>query len=119
MTIVRIIQLVVWLALAGYLVLVNGANGQMVLPFLLPVPTGVAMFLAVAIGWLVAWLPSRGAVWRLRRQNGKLERQLTKIQELSGANGQKSATPVIPDRKPSLVERVRNTKADKSPEVPS
>jgi len=90
--VVRIIQLLVVIALIGYLLLLHNVNPQtVILPFLFSFPTAVVVAAALALGFLVGWLSGLGRVWRLGRENRRLRQQLIKL-------GGTAETPVIPDR---------------------
>ncbi len=79
MRIVRVIQLLVTLALIGYLFVLHSVNPQtIILPFLISLPTSWVLTAALVLGFAVGWLSLSGRVWRLSRENRSLRQRLIK-----------------------------------------
>ena len=92
MKVVRIVQLFLVLALIAYLVILHNMNPQSVrLPFLIPLPTAFVVTGVIVLSFLAGWGAVLGRVWRLSRENRRLERRLIEL-------GEEPETPVIPDR---------------------
>ncbi len=92
MKVIRIVQLILVLALIAYLLILHNINPQtIILPFLLPLPTALVLTITIILSFLAGWGASFGRIWRLSRENRKLERRLIEL-------GEEPETPVIPDR---------------------
>ena len=82
MKVVRIVQLLLVLALIGYLIILHDMNPYSIrLPFFIPLPTALVLTTAIIVSFLVGWSASLGRMWRLSRENRKLERRLIKLGE--------------------------------------
>ena len=92
MKVIRIVQLILVLALIAYLLILHNINPQtIILPFLLPLPTALVLTVTIILSFLAGWGASFGRIWKLSRENRKLERRLIEL-------GEEPETPVIPDR---------------------
>jgi len=61
-----------------YLLIIERANGLMQMPFLFPIPSALALLLAIGGGYVAAWLPMRARVRALRSQLNRLEERIAK-----------------------------------------
>lgn len=103
----RIIQLVALVLVAVYLVLFHYANPELVsLPLLISVPPSLVVVFAVAVAWLVGWLPARTRLWSLERRlkRAEADRQVL-ASEMDRARRGEPSDPVIPDRDAAGVRR--------------
>ena len=108
MKVVRIVQLLLVLALIGYLLILHNLNPQtIILPFLFALPTALVLTVAIILSFLVGWGASLGRIWRLNRENRKLERRLIEL-------GGEPLTPVIPDRTADENGKKNGKKREKS-----
>lgn len=101
MKVLRIIQILLLVALGGYLVLLHNDNpGFLRLPFVISLPPALVVTLALLVGWLVGWLPTRMALWRRRREIRRLQQRVSELeQHLPSYDSPASeGPPVIPDR---------------------
>lgn len=95
----RFVPLIVLVVLAVYLVLVHNANpAYLNLPFMLSLPPALVIAVALLLGWLIGWLPSRAAVWRRGRELRRLRRRLDELEQHVPSYDNDHAEPVIPDR---------------------
>lgn len=104
----RIVGIVLLVLLVLYLLLFHAANPVLVgLPWLSvlipPVPVSYIVVLALLIGFLIGWLPTRLLAWRRGREVKRLEKRLAELEPpvvAAPAAGalQQSEYPVIPDR---------------------
>lgn len=79
MKVARVLQILVLLLLAAYLVLLGYANPQTVrLPFLIWLPTAWVVVGALLLGFGSGWLSLSGRVFRLNRENRGLRQRLIK-----------------------------------------
>lgn len=79
MKVVRVVQLLGLLLLAGYLVVLGGVNPQtIILPFLLSLPTAWVVAASLLLGFIVGWTSLSGRVFRLNRLNRGLRQRLIK-----------------------------------------
>ena len=104
----RIVQVLLVLVLAVYLVLLHNANPVGVtLPlmgrFLPPLPPAWILAFAIVVSWLIGWLPGRLALWRKGREVRQLGRKIQELEQHVPSYDQDlaAANPVIPDRSPS------------------
>lgn len=107
----RILQLVLFIVVALYLVAFNNVNPDPLtlplLPMLIPLPPVLVVIIALVGGWLVGWVPVRIALWRRTRETRRLRQRLS---ELDGDYLPPGAVPaehaaVIPDRYPVIPDR--------------
>jgi len=109
----RILQLVLLILLALYLVAFNNVNPDPVtlplLPMLIPLPPVLVVIVALLGGWLLGWVPVRIVLWRRGRENRRLRQRLAELEGEHGPGGSVSAerAPVIPDRFPVIPDRPR------------
>lgn len=103
MRVVRVIQLLVVLALIGYLLVLHSVNPQtIILPFLISLPTSWVVAASLLLGFVVGWLSLAGRVFKLGRENRALRQRLIKA-------GNVLQPPVIPDRTGARTEQVETT----------
>jgi len=106
---VRILQVVLLVLAALYLVLFNNLNPEPVnLPLLLLVPVAPVFVVLAALigGWLIGWLPPRLELWRRGREIRRLRQRLADLEQSSSRHeAPDTLTPVIPDRLPFRHER--------------
>jgi uncharacterized integral membrane protein len=99
----RILQFILLLLVVVYLLLLHNANPQPAfLPFVPSLPTAVVVALALVLGWLVGWLPTKARLWLLKREKRQLEAELNKLRSGLGYRVDEPSAPVIPDRDPPL-----------------
>lgn len=100
MKVARIVQFLILIVLAVYLLIVhNGNNANVRLPFLIAMPPAIALALALALGWLLGWFPGRVTLWRRERELRRLQRRLRELEEpRHPAIAYAESEPVIPDR---------------------
>ncbi len=109
----RILQLVLVILLALYLVAFNNVNPDPLtlplLPMLIPLPPVLVVIIALVGGWLVGWVPVRITLWRRGRENRRLRQRLAQFEgEPSTAeSAAPERAPVIPDRFPVIPDRPR------------
>ena len=95
----RVFQFILLVVVVAYLWWVYSANQTYVnLPGLVDLPAGVVVALALLVGWLIAWLPSRFALWRRRREITKLRSRLAELEPSGVERVRTTRDPVIPDR---------------------
>ncbi|MFA5550180.1 MAG: LapA family protein [Trueperaceae bacterium] len=104
----RIVGIVLLVLLVLYLLLFHTANPVLVgLPwlsvFIPPLPVSYIVVLALIVGFLSGWLPSRLLAWRRGREVKRLEKRLAELTPApsvpaAGVTYQDPAYPVIPDR---------------------
>lgn len=103
----RIVQLVALVLVAVYVVLFHYANPETVrMPLLISVPPSLVVVLAIAIAWLVGWLPGRARLWRLERRlhRAEADRQVL-AGEMDRSRRGEPSDPVIPDRDAAKLRR--------------
>ena len=109
----RILQLVLVIVLALYLVAFNNVNPDPLtlplLPMLIPMPPVIVVIVALLGGWLVGWLPTRMALWRRAREVRRLRQRLNELEGTNTTRGTDDVerAPVIPDRYPVIPDRPR------------
>lgn len=104
----RIVGIVLLVLLVLYLLLFHAANPVLVgLPWLSvvipPVPVSYIVVLALLVGFVIGWLPTRLLAWRRGRDVKRLEKRLAELQPqyapvVEGATYQDPEYPIIPDR---------------------
>lgn len=99
----RIVQIVVLVALVGYLSLLHQANpANLALPFMISTPPAFVVAIALALGWLVGWLPGTLSGWRRERELRRAQRRIAELEaQLLPAEPDEWTQPVIPDRNPA------------------
>lgn len=109
----RILQFVLVILLALYLVAFNNVNPDPLtlplLPMLIPLPPVLVVIVALVGGWLVGWVPVRITLWRRSRENRRLRQQLSRAEGEPQGRGTapRERAPVIPDRFPVIPDRPR------------
>ncbi len=107
----RILQLVLLILLALYMVAFNNVNPDPLtlplLPMLIPLPPVLVVIVALVGGWLIGWVPVRIALWRRSRETRRLRQRLSELEGGHGPGGTGPAErkPVIPDRFPIIPDR--------------
>jgi len=106
----RIVQLVVLVLLALYLVAFNNLNPDPLtlplLPMVIPLPPVLILVAALVGGWLVGWLPARIQLWRRNREVRRLRDQVEELDSHGRFTGyDRPQAPVIPDRYPVIPDR--------------
>ncbi len=101
----RIVGIVLLVLLVLYLLLFNAANRvdvelpllSMLLP---PLPVTYVVVLALIVGFLAGWLPTRLLAWRRGREVKQLEKRLAALTPAAPAAASYTGPeyPVIPDR---------------------
>jgi len=108
----RILQFVLLILLALYLVAFNNVNPDPLtlplLPMVIPLPPVLVVIIALVGGWLVGWVPPRIALWRRTRENRRLRQRVSELEgqpprHLGRSQGERA--PVIPDRYPVIPDR--------------
>lgn len=109
----RILQFVLVILLALYLVAFNNVNPDPLtlplLPMLIPLPPVLVVIIALLGGWLVGWIPVRIVLWRRGRENRRLRQRLAELEgePRSGRSAPAERAAVIPDRFPVIPDRPR------------
>ncbi len=107
----RILQLVLVILLALYMVAFNNVNPDPLtlplLPMLIPLPPVLVVIVALVGGWLLGWIPVRIALWRRSSETRRLRRRLSELEggHPSGGTAPAEREPVIPDRFPIIPDR--------------
>lgn len=104
----RIVGIVLLVLLVLYLLLFHAANPVLVgLPWLSvlipPLPVSYVVVLALLVGFLIGWLPTRLLAWRRGRDIKRLEKRVAELEPVTApvvtaGEYQRSEYPVIPDR---------------------
>ncbi|MEZ4608529.1 MAG: LapA family protein [Deinococcales bacterium] len=102
----RIIQIAALFIFLLYLVLAfyRTTPSSITLPFLLPLPSAVAVFGGFILGFLLAWVPARVRRYRLTRENYRQQKRIEDLERTLGIPA-KGAGAVIPDRDPEAAKR--------------
>ncbi len=106
---VRIVQVILVVVAVAYLLLFHSANPDQVelplIPILPPVPVALVVVLALLVGWLSGWIPTRLLAWRRGRDLKRLEKRLADLEGTrttgyapSAEDWREPSVPVIPDR---------------------
>lgn len=74
----QLIQTAIGVVVIVYLLIIERANGVMQMPFLFPIPTSLALLIAIGGGYLAAWLPMRARARALQSQLQRLEQRIAK-----------------------------------------
>ena len=102
MKVARIFQFILLVVVALYLLWLHSANQDFVnLPGLLDLPAAVVIAVALLLGWLMGWLPTRLALWRKRREILKLQKRVEALERrlpTYQTERYSDDDPVIPDR---------------------
>jgi uncharacterized integral membrane protein len=107
---VRILQLVLLVLLALYLVAFNNMNPDPLtlplLPMVIPLPPVLIVIAALLGGFLVGWVPPRVALWRRNRENRRLRDRVAALEPHGEPEHEGFERPVvIPDRLPVIPDR--------------
>lgn len=107
---VRILQLVLIVLLALYLVAFNNMNPDPLslplLPMVIPLPPVLIVIAALLGGFLVGWVPPRLALWRRNRENRRLLDRVAELEQRGDVGRAGFERPVvIPDRLPVIPDR--------------
>ena len=107
MKLLRILQVVALVALAGFLLLLHNANQDNLLMKPLPsLPPALVIALVAVIAWFVGWLPGRMRTWRLQRNLAHAEADRDALAlELESARRTEPSDPIIPDREATHLRR--------------
>ncbi len=108
---VRILQVVLLILLALYLVLFNNVNPDPLalplVPVIFPAPPVLVLIVALVGGWLVGWLPVRLRLWREHREARRLQQRLTELERGEALrDSDLQSRPGIPDRMPIIPDRI-------------
>lgn len=101
MKVARIFQFILLVVVALYLLWLHSANQDFVnLPGLLDLPAAIVIAVALLLGWLMGWLPTRLALWRKRREVVKLQKRVDALERRlpTYQTERYNDDPVIPDR---------------------
>lgn len=114
---VRILQVVLLVLLALYLVLFNNVNPDPLalplLPVIFPVPPVLVVLVALVGGWLLGWLPVRLQLWRKTRELHRLRQRLAEAERpATGPAARPQSRPGIPDRMPVIPDRTMPERDD-------
>lgn len=114
---VRILQVVLLVLLALYLVLFNNVNPDPLalplLPVIFPVPPVLVVVVALVGGWLLGWVPTRLQLWRRTREMRRLQQRLAELERgAPPAATRPQARPGIPDRMPVIPDRTMPERDD-------
>ena len=99
---IRLLQILLALAAIAYLFLLHDMNEMnVVLPYLGAVPPALVILVALALGFLLGWLPPTLRLLAKRRELPRLRRRLADSEGHGvPAYAGSGETPVIPDREP-------------------
>lgn len=92
----QLIQTAIGVVAIVYLLLIERINGIMQMPFLFPIPTALALLIAIGGGYVAAWLPLRARIRALQNQLQRLEERIAKPPASlpqPGSTSQASSTP--------------------------
>ncbi|MCA9839854.1 MAG: LapA family protein [Trueperaceae bacterium] len=95
---VRIIQLILFVIVAIYLILVHQTNNPIQLPWFFPLSPAIVIALGFIIGYLIGLLPGQTSAWRKNRQIAKLEKRIRELEQRVPGYASNSKQPIIPDR---------------------
>lgn len=96
---IRIIQLILLVIVATYLVLLHNINTAISMPFFIPLPPALVIGFAFVVAYLIGLLPGQASAWSKNRQIAKLEKRIRELeQRLPNYTGSASKQPIIPDR---------------------
>jgi uncharacterized integral membrane protein len=110
----RIIQIVILVALVGYLFWLNNWNSQWIeLPFLISLPSGVIIGAGILLGWIIGWAFGGSGTWSKTREVSRLKKRIAELEKgeprITAVNISRDAEPpVIPDRAPGTATTARN-----------
>jgi Lipopolysaccharide assembly protein A domain len=99
----RIIQIILLVAIAGYLFWFNSFNNWIELPLLISLPAGLVVGIGIGLGWLIGWLSGRSALWGKGREIKKLNKRIVELENQTPSIRasrvtEESGAPIIPDR---------------------
>jgi hypothetical protein len=103
----RIIQILILIALVGYLLWINNYNREWIgLPYIIDLPVGVVLGIALFLGWFVGWLFGQTGSWSKNREISRLKKRVAELEKgeprVTAVNISRDAEPpVIPDRTPA------------------
>lgn len=95
---IRIIQLILFLIVVVYLLLLHNTNTPIIMPFFIPLPPALVIALGFIVGYLIGLLPGQTNAWRKNRQIAKLEKRIRELEQRLPGYASSSKQPVIPDR---------------------
>lgn len=103
----RIVQIVVLVLVAVYVVLFHYANPETVrLPLLISVPPSLIVVITAVVAWLSGWLPGRTRLWSLERRLKRADADRKVLAtEMDRVRRGEPSDPVIPDRDAAGVRR--------------
>lgn len=99
----RIVQIILLLALVGYLFWINTSGQWISLPYLIDLPVGIVLGAGIFLGWLVGWFFGQMGTWSKNRELSRLKKRVAELEKqeprVTAVNiSRDSETPVIPDR---------------------
>ena len=103
----RIIQIIILVAVVGYLFWLNAFNPTWIeIPLLFSLPAAVVIGIGIIMGWLVGWFSGRSALWGKGREIKKLNKRINELETqspiLRATTPANEAAPIIPDRSGSF-----------------
>ena len=101
MKVFRIIQVIGFVIVLAYLVLLHQANDYINLPFVIPAPPAIVIGLALFLGFIWGWIPGRIGVWRRRQEIRKLNKRIRELEQhlpTYAKSNKDEKEPIIPDR---------------------
>lgn len=115
--VVRIVQALALILIAGYLLLLHNANPQsLALPGLVPMPPSLVLVVSIVAAFLAGWLPPRIRLWQRDREIRRLQRRIHEHEQHVPSYDRPERAPVIPDRDAAqqgdLVERIEPSDDD-------
>lgn len=100
----RILQVVLLLLVLSYLLVLHNENPyNVLLPFLPNLPAAVTIALALLLGWLIGWLPTKMRMWRVKRERDQLSRELRRLRGEPDATSTTAAVTPARDASPHRV----------------
>ncbi len=97
----RILQLVMLVVVAGYLLLLHQLNpANVLMPFFLSMPPALLVVIALLLGYLYGFIPARLTLWRRNRELQGLKKRLSELESRVSSPTQVSnevQPPVLPE----------------------
>ena len=101
----HIIQVILVIALVGYLALLQNTNQDGIsLPFpRAQLQTGWVLAFVITFSWLIGWVPGRITLWRKIKEIRTLDKKIQDLEQHVPSYDQDilGERPVIPDRNPT------------------
>ena len=101
----RIIQLLGFVIVGGYLVLLHLENdSNIAMPFFLSMPPALVIAVGVFLGFIAGLVPGQIGLWRKSREMRKKDRRIRELEQhlpnYRSVDEDTADSPIIPDRRP-------------------